>query len=72
MGNLLVNGELRSFQRLTESEKQLQKDLKVRKKVPKTSVMEEVSGIKRTAVTNDTAKLKRRTRIESRHCENYN
>ena len=72
LGNLLVNGEFRSFQRLTESEKQLQKDLKVRKKVPKTSVMEEISGIKRTAVTNDTAKLKRRTRIESRHCENYN
>ena len=72
LGNLLVNGEFRSFQRLTESEKQLQKDLKVCKKVPKTSVMEVVSGIKRTAVTNDTAKLKRRIRIENRHCQNYN
>ena len=70
--NLLVNGEFRSFQRLIESEKQLQKDLNVLKKVPKTSVMKEVSGIKRTAVTNNTAKLKRRIRIESHHCQNYN
>lgn len=34
--------------------------------------MEKVSGIKRTAVTNDTAKLKRRVGIEGHQCESHN